>query len=131
MATETNEETDGNQISSIFSIFNEMKTMMDDFRHGLPDFIEKIVIKKLDEQDAISLHTNPTNIDEVSGSNRINSTGDTDTPVQNNMDKGPHNTDADQGSAVRGAPQKDIDSSIGDLFRNRKRHGSTDEMNPH
>ena len=39
MATETNEETDGNQISSIFSIFNEMKTMMDDFRHGLPDFI--------------------------------------------------------------------------------------------
>ena len=65
MATETNEETDGNQISSIFSIFNEMKTMMDDFRHGLPDFIEKIVIKKPDEQDTISLHTNPTNTDEV------------------------------------------------------------------
>ena len=65
MATETNEETDGNQISSISSIFNEMKTMMNDFRYELPDFVEKIVIKKLDEQDAISLHVNPTNIDEV------------------------------------------------------------------
>ena len=65
MATETNEETDGNQISSISSIFNEMKTMMNDFRYELPDFVEKIVTKKLDEQDAISLHVNPTNIDEV------------------------------------------------------------------
>ena len=43
-----------------------MKTMMDDFRHGLPDCIEKIITKKLDEQDAISLHANPTNIDEAS-----------------------------------------------------------------
>ena len=63
MATETNEETDGNQISSISSIFNEMKIMMDDFRHRLPDFIEKIVTKKLDEQDAISFKANPTNVD--------------------------------------------------------------------
>ena len=117
MATETNEETDGNKISSISSIFSEMKTMMDDFRHELPDFIEKIISKKLDEQDTISLHANPFNIDEVSGSNRINNNGDTDTPVQNNRDKVSHNTDADQGSAVRGTPQKDIDSSIGDLFR--------------
>ena len=30
MATEMNEETDGNQISSISSTFNEMKIMMDD-----------------------------------------------------------------------------------------------------
>ena len=116
MATETNGKTDGDQISSIASIFSKMKTM-NDFRHGLPDFIEKIIIKKLDEQDATSLHTNPTNIDEVSGSNRINNNGDTDTPVQNNRDKGSHNTDADQGSAVRKTPQKDTDSSIGDLFR--------------
>ena len=36
MATKTNEETDGNQISSISSIFSDMKTMMDDFRQGLP-----------------------------------------------------------------------------------------------
>ena len=63
MAPETNEETDGNQISSISSIFNEMKIMMDDFRHRLPDFIEKIVTKKLDEQDAISFKANPTNVD--------------------------------------------------------------------
>ena len=117
MATETNEETDGNKISSISSIFSEMKTMMDDIRHGLPDFIEKIISKKLDEQDAISLHANPTNIDKVSGSNRINNNGDTDTPVQNNRDKVSHNTDADQGSAVRGTPQQDTDSSIGDLFK--------------
>ena len=39
MTTETKEETDGNQISGISSIFNQMKTMMDDFKHGLPDFI--------------------------------------------------------------------------------------------
>ena len=71
MATETNEETDGNQISSISSIFNEMKTMIDDFRYELPDFVENIFTKKRDEQDAISLHVNPTNIDEVSGPNRI------------------------------------------------------------
>ena len=63
MAPETNEETDGNQISSISSIFNEMKIMMDDFRHRLPDFIEKIVTKKLDEQDAISFKANRTNVD--------------------------------------------------------------------
>ena len=63
MAPETNEETGGNQISSISSIFNEMKIMMDDFRHRLPDFIEKIVTKKLDEQDAISFKANPTNVD--------------------------------------------------------------------
>ena len=56
IATETNEETDRNQISSISSIFNEMKTMMDDFRHGLPDFTENVITKKLDEQDTISLH---------------------------------------------------------------------------
>ena len=52
---------------------------------------------------------------------------DTETSVQNNRDKGSHNTDAGQGSAVRGTPQKDTDFSIGDLFRNRKRHGSIDE----
>ena len=130
MATETSEKTDGNQISSISSIFSEMKTMMDDFRHGLPDLIEKIITKRLDEEDAICLHANPTNIDEVSGSSRINNNGDTDTPFQNNRDKGYHNTDADQGSAVRGTPQNDTGSSIGDLFRNRKRHGSTDDDEP-
>ena len=80
MATEKNEETDGNQISSISSIFSEMETMMGDFRERLPDFIEKTITKKLDEQDTISLHANPTNIDEVSGSNRINNNRDTDTP---------------------------------------------------
>ena len=42
--------------------------MMDDFRQGLPDYIEKIISKKLDAQDAISLHAKPTNIDEDSGS---------------------------------------------------------------
>ena len=130
MATETNEETDGNQINSISSIFSEMKTMIDDFRHGLPDFIEKIITKKLDEQDAISLDANPTSIDEVSGSKRINNNGETDTPVQNNRGKGSNNTDADQSSAVRGTPQKDANSSLGDLFRNRKRYGSTDEDKP-
>ena len=41
MATETNEKTDGNQTSSISSIFSDMKTMMNDFREGLPDYIEK------------------------------------------------------------------------------------------
>ena len=80
MATEENEETDRNRISSISSIFNEMKTMMDNFRRGLPDFIEKIVSRKLDEQDSISLHANLTNIDEVSHSSRINNNVDTDTP---------------------------------------------------
>ena len=34
MATERNEKADGNQISSISSIFSDMKTMMDDFRQG-------------------------------------------------------------------------------------------------
>ena len=123
MATKTNEKTDGNQISSISSIFSTMKIMLDDFRPVLPDYIEKISSKKLDEQDAISLHANPTNIDEDSGSNRVNNNGDTDTPVQNNRDKCSHNTDADQGSAVREGrvPQKDTDSSIGELFRNRKK----------
>ena len=107
-----------------------MKTMMDDFRHGLPDCIEKIITKKLDEQDAISLHANPTNIDEASGSNTININGDTDTQVQNNRDKGSHNTDADQGSAGRGTSQKVTDSSVRDLFRNRERYCSTDEDKP-
>ena len=41
MATETNEKTDGNQTNSISSIFSDMKTMMNDFREGLPDYIEK------------------------------------------------------------------------------------------
>ena len=127
MATEMNEETDGNQISSISSTFNEMKIMMDDLDMDCLILLKKIVTKNLDEQDAISLHTNPTNIDEVSGSNRINNNVDTETSVQNNRDKGSHNTDAGQGSAVRGTPQKDTDFSIGDLFRNRKRHGSIDE----
>ena len=86
--------------------------MLDDFRRGLPDYIEKIISKKLDELGAISLHTNPTNTDEDSGSNRVNNNGNTDTSVQNNRDKGSHNTDADQGSAVGGIPQKDTDSSI-------------------
>ena len=36
---------------------------------------KKIVTKKLDEKDAISLHANATNIDEVSGSNRTNNNG--------------------------------------------------------
>ena len=101
--------------------------MLGDFRQGLPDYIEKIISKKLDEQDTISFHTNPTNIDEDSGFNRVNNNGGTDTPVQNNRDKGSHNTDADQGSAVAGIPQKDTDSSIGELFRNRKRHDSKDD----
>ena len=68
IATETNEKTDGNKISSITSIFSDMKAVMDDFRQGLPDYIEKIISKKLDAQDAISLHAKPTNIDEDSGS---------------------------------------------------------------
>ena len=109
MATKTNEETDGNQISSISSIFSDMKTMMDNFRQGLPDYIEKIISNKLDEQDAISLHANSTNIDEDSGS---------------------HNTDPDQGSAVGGTPQKDTDSLIRELFRNRKRKSSKDDDKP-
>ena len=130
MDTEANEKTDRNQISSISSIFSDMKTILDDFRQGLPDYIEKIISKKLNEQDAISFHANPTNIDEHSVSNSVNNNGDTDTPVQNNIDKGPHNTDADQDSAVGGIPKKDTDSSIGELFRNRKRHGSKDDDEP-
>ena len=43
MATETNGKIDGNQISSISSIFSDLKTMMDDFRQGLPGYIEKII----------------------------------------------------------------------------------------
>ena len=66
--------------------------MLDDFRQGLPDNIEQIISKKRDEQDPISLHANPTNIDEDSGSNRVNNNGETDTPVQNDRDKGFHNT---------------------------------------
>ena len=66
--------------------------MSDDFGHGLPDYIDQIISKKLVEQNAISLHANPTNIDEDSGSNRVNSNGETDTPVQNDRDKGFHNT---------------------------------------
>ena len=86
--------------------------------------LKKIISKKLDEQDAISLHANPTNIDEDSGSNRVNNNGATDTQAQNNRD-------TDQGSAVGGALQKDTDSSIGELFRNRKGHGSKDDSEPH
>ena len=92
MATETNVKTGTTQISSISSIFSDMKTMLDDFRQGLPGYIGQIISKKLDEQDAISLHANPTNIDEDSGSNRVNNNGETDTPVQNDRDKGSHNT---------------------------------------
>ena len=42
MATETNEKTDGNQISIVSSIFSDMKTMLNDFRQGLPGYIKKI-----------------------------------------------------------------------------------------
>ena len=66
--------------------------MSDDFGHGLPDYIDQIISKKLVEQNAISLHANSTNIDEDSGSNRVNNNGETDTPVQNDRDKGFHNT---------------------------------------
>ena len=107
-----------------------MKTMLGDFKQGLPGYIEKIISKKLDEQDAISLHANLTNIDEDSGSNRVNNNGHTDTPIQNNRDKGSHNTGADQGSAVGGIPQNDTDSSIGELFKNTKKHGSKDDDEP-
>ena len=51
-------------------------------------------------------------------------------PVQNNRDKGSYNTDADQGSATRVTLQKDTNSSIGDPFRNMKRHGSTNQDEP-
>ena len=51
MVTETNEKADRNQISSISSIFSDKKTMLDDFRQGLPDYIENIITNKLDEQD--------------------------------------------------------------------------------
>ena len=104
--------------------------MLDDFRQGLPDYIEKIISKKLDEQDTLSLHTNPINIDEDSASNRVNNNEDTDTPVPNNRDKSSHNTDVDQGSAIGGSLKKDRDSSIGELSRNRKRHGSKDDNEP-
>ena len=92
MTTETNGKTDGTQISSISSIFSDMKTMLDDFGQGLPDYIDQIISKKLNEQDAISFHANPTNIDEDSGSNRVNNNGETDNPVQNGRDKVSHNT---------------------------------------
>ena len=36
MATETSAKTDGKQISSISSIFSDLKTMLDDFRQELP-----------------------------------------------------------------------------------------------
>ena len=36
MATETNEKADGKQISSISSIFSDLKKMLDDFRQELP-----------------------------------------------------------------------------------------------
>ena len=81
MATETNVKTGTTQISSIYSIFSDMKTMLDDFRQGLPGYIGQIISKKLDEQDAISLHANPTNIDEDSGSDRVNNNEETDTSV--------------------------------------------------
>ena len=96
----------------------------------MPDCIDQIISKKLDELDANSLHTNPTNIDEDSGSNRVNNNGETDTLAQNDRDKSSHNIDADQGPAVGGTPQKDRDSSIGELFRNRKRHSSKDDVEP-
>ena len=60
--------------------------------------LKKIISKKLDEQDAISLHAKPTNFDEDSGSNRVNNNGATDTQAQNNRD-------TDPGSAVRGTLQ--------------------------
>ena len=41
MATGTKEKTDGNQISSFSSISRDIKTVMDDFRQGLLDYIEK------------------------------------------------------------------------------------------
>ena len=41
MATETNEKTDENQMSSISSIFSDIKTMLDDFKQGLPDCIKR------------------------------------------------------------------------------------------
>ena len=101
MATETKEKTDGNQISNISSIFSDTKTKLNDFRQGLPDYIEKIISKKLVEQYDISLHANPTNIDEDSC--RVNSYGDTETPVQNNRNKSFYNIYADQSSAVGGS----------------------------
>ena len=127
MATETNEKSNKTQISSISSIFSDMKTMLDDFRQSLPEYIDQIISKKLDELDAISLHANPTNIDEDSSSNSVNNYGETDTPAQNDRDKDSHNIDADQGFAIGGTPQKGTDCSIGELFRNRKRHSSKDD----
>ena len=49
MATETNGKTDETQISSISSTFSDMKTMFDDFKQGLPDYIDQIISKKMDE----------------------------------------------------------------------------------
>ena len=105
--------------------------MMDGFRVGLPESIEKIISAKLDEQDAISPHANLTNVDEDSGSNRVNNNGDTDIAVQNNRDKVSHNADADQGSAVGRIPQKDTNSSIGELFKNSKDTALKTTMNSH
>ena len=82
MATEMNGKTDETQISSISSIFSDMKTLLDDFKQGLPDYIDQIISKKLDEQEAISLHANPTNNDEGSGSNRVSNNGETDTQAK-------------------------------------------------
>ena len=130
MATETNGKTDGTQISSMSSIFSDMKTMFDEFRQGLPDYIAQIISKKLDEQDAISLHANLSNIDEDSGSSRVNNNGERDAPVQNDRDKGCRNKDADQGSVIGGTSHKDADSSTGELFRNRKSHSSKDDDEP-
>ena len=104
--------------------------MLDDFRQGLPDYIDKIISKKLDEQDAISLHANLTNIDEDSDSNRVNNNGEKYNSDQNDRDKGSHNIDADQVSAARGISQKDTDSSLGELFITRKRHSSKDDDEP-
>ena len=81
MASETNGKTDETQISSISSIFSDMKTMLDDFKQGLPDYIDQIISKK-NEQDAICLHANPTNNGEGSGSNRVNNNGETDTQAK-------------------------------------------------
>ena len=43
MVTETNGKTDGTQTNSISSIVSDMKTMLDDFRQGLPDCIDQII----------------------------------------------------------------------------------------
>ena len=43
MATKTNGKTDGTQTNSISSIVSDVKTMLDDFRQGLPDCIDQII----------------------------------------------------------------------------------------